>query len=716
MRQWRGYPLTDGLGAHAEAWDALNRAQFNSHPLLDSRFWDGLLRHFGVAGVQLWVLQGDNGPLAMCLLQHQGWGRWTTYLPSQAQLGPVMVRDSTMVEELLPSLRPLAMQLDLLAIDPDVCTLKPLPGRQVRIAPHAMTMNVSVDGTFETYWEARAAGLKKNVRRYEKLTGEAGLTLRHQVVTAPEAVKQAVLRYATVESKGWKGAKGTALAPGNEQTRFYTDWLCSAAADGDASVYELWSGEQLVASRLVIRGGGMAVILKTTFDEAFAKCSPSWQLLRLLLAQAFSDGRVRLIEFYTNAHHGQLPWASGTRVIRHLSYFREGLAGTALHAVQTWRRVLAASRSTARQDVDGALTVTCQPLSEAWPKDVRLLFERAETLTQCLEISQPWYENLHRTVYSQHPGALLWVLRQNGQAMAALPVLVDPVGRGHRLTALSNFYTALFAPTVAPNLRPQALAVLLRQLMQHYRALGQLTFEPMDPHADGFHQLLSALELAGLVCFKFFRFGNWCLPGQTGYAQYLKARSANLRSQIKRMNKRCREAGARIEIVTEPDQLPDAMAAYWQVYRASWKQDEPFPDFIDGLTEWTAARGFLRLGLLWMNDQPIAAQLWLVAHGKCEIVKVAYDEALKELSPGTVLTAALLEQVLDRDGVTEVDFLIGDDAYKRNWMSDRRERWGIVAFNPATLVGLAGVLAQQLAEISRRWRRQAVAGQEAPCR
>ncbi|HEY8908590.1 MAG TPA: GNAT family N-acetyltransferase, partial [Rhodoferax sp.] len=57
-------------------------------------------------------------------------------------------------------------------------------------------------------------------------------------------------------------------------------------------------------------------------------------------------------------------------------------------------------------------------------------------------------------------------------------------------------------------------------------------------------------------------------------------------------------------------------------------------------------------------------------------------------SAGSVLTAALMRHVIDVDHVEEVDYLTGDDAYKRDWMSHRRERWGIVAFDLRTAAGL----------------------------
>jgi hypothetical protein len=51
-----------------------------------------------------------------------------------------------------------------------------------------------------------------------------------------------------------------------------------------------------------------------------------------------------------------------------------------------------------------------------------------------------------------------------------------------------------------------------------------------------------------------------------------------------------------------------------------------------------------------------------VRAGRAEIFKVAYDEAHKALSPGTLVTALVMEHVLEVDRVREVDYLTGDDA------------------------------------------------------
>ncbi len=138
--------------------------------------------------------------------------------------------------------------------------------------------------------------------------------------------------------------------------------------------------------------------------------------------------------------------------------------------------------------------------------------------------------------------------------------------------------------------------------------------------------------------------------------------------------------------------LEAALAAYQAVYAQSWKQPEPCPNFIPGLVRLAAEEGWLRLGVLWLDGEPLAAQLWLTCGGKANIYKLAYVKGMEKFSAGSVLTRALMEYAMDVDRVAEVDYLSGDDAYKADWMALRRERVGLEAFDlrrPAGLLAAA---------------------------
>ena len=107
------------------------------------------------------------------------------------------------------------------------------------------------------------------------------------------------------------------------------------------------------------------------------------------------------------------------------------------------------------------------------------------------------------------------------------------------------------------------------------------------------------------------------------------------------------------------------------------------------------------MGIARIDGAAAAAQLWIVHGGVAAIYKLAYDERFGALSIGSLLTAHMMQHVIDIDGVQEVDYLMGDDAYKRDWMSQRRERWGLVAFNPYSVDGLTGLLRHELGRLRR---------------
>jgi CelD/BcsL family acetyltransferase involved in cellulose biosynthesis len=95
--------------------------------------------------------------------------------------------------------------------------------------------------------------------------------------------------------------------------------------------------------------------------------------------------------------------------------------------------------------------------------------------------------------------------------------------------------------------------------------------------------------------------------------------------------------------------------------------------------------GRLRLGIAEVDGQPVAAQFWTVEGGTAFIHKLAHDERFRKQSPGTLLSAAMFEHVIDRDRVALIDFGTGDDPYKREWMEDVRIRWRVQAWRKSAI-------------------------------
>lgn len=328
------------------------------------------------------------------------------------------------------------------------------------------------------------------------------------------------------------------------------------------------------------------------------------------------------------------------------------------------------------------------------PADALALLERQEA--KDIEFGSSWYKNLIETVLSQHGEVCFCVSRMQGRPVLVLPLLISSKGGMRQARSLANYYTTLYEPAFDAALDAHQLAVVFRAVIKRYPGLADFQFSPMDPSGHAFALTREALHLAGLRTYSFFCFGNWLLAPAQSWQDYLTTRSGTLRSTIRRMEKRFGGDGGTLEVVTEGEALEGAIADYGIVYAASWKKPEPYPEFVPGLIRLCASKGWLRLGIARLNGAPIAAQIWIVSHGKAKIYKVAYREEYKNYSIGSLVSARLMQHVLDVDKVSEVDFLSGDDPYKQTWMNQRRERWGITAYNTRTLHGFFGYIRERL--------------------
>lgn len=276
--------------------------------------------------------------------------------------------------------------------------------------------------------------------------------------------------------------------------------------------------------------------------------------------------------------------------------------------------------------------------------------------------------------------------------------------RLRRQASLASFYSPVFElPAREGGVEPAAYRALAAGLRRQVPAVDVLDLEPLaeeDPHAD---RLAQALRDEGFFVTSYARFGNWVLftEGRT-FDDYLAGRPGALRNTLRRKRRALERAGAaRFAVFRHPEEVARAVADYQAVYARSWKRPEPYPDFVPGLMDLAARRGWLRCGVLYLDDRPAAVQLWLIAGAAAYIFKLAYDPDFAQYSPGTLLSAHMFREAIDGDSVGFIDYLIGDDEYKRLWMERRRTRYGVLAANPGTLGGRWVIARERLGALVR---------------
>lgn len=278
----------------------------------------------------------------------------------------------------------------------------------------------------------------------------------------------------------------------------------------------------------------------------------------------------------------------------------------------------------------------------------------------------------------------LMVIAREGKSAA---MLMFQRGRDE-LFALSNWYTFRLRPIITEGADAPALICAIGKSLA--RRTSRLHI-PGVPDEDGSARILAeGFRRAGWVVIVEETDINHILELEgRNYAQYLEGRPGALRTTLKR------KAGKVRTLVTE--RYDDAVwDAYEAIYNDSWKPREGSPAFLRAFAKGEAAAGRLRFGMAFVDDQPVAAQFWTVEAGTAFIHKLAHVEDAKPLSPGTVLTAAMLEHVIDRDQVALVDFGTGDDPYKRAWMERSRPRYTLTMYRASDMANWPRIIMARL--------------------
>lgn len=279
-----------------------------------------------------------------------------------------------------------------------------------------------------------------------------------------------------------------------------------------------------------------------------------------------------------------------------------------------------------------------------------------------------WWQGLER-----HCGLSPLVVSARSGAGHAILALDRGNAPGH-LHSLSNWYTFRFRPIFDA---PALLVEIARSLRKRaYR----VTLNGVPDEDGSAAALAHAFRDSGWVVRQTVCDTNRVLPVDgREYAAYLASRPGKLRTTLKR-----KSGKIAVSLLTRFDAA--AWDEYEAIYAQSWKPEEGSPAFLRAFAEAEGAAGRLRLAIAYAIDDPdgpaIAAQMWTVEGGTAFIHKLAHREAAKPLSPGSVLTAALMRHVIDTDRVSLVDFGTGDDPYKRDWMEACRPRYRLDMFRP----------------------------------
>jgi hypothetical protein len=298
------------------------------------------------------------------------------------------------------------------------------------------------------------------------------------------------------------------------------------------------------------------------------------------------------------------------------------------------------------------------------PPDAAFLADRVGDLFG----SRIWWETVADNAMPANAVACFIIARIAGAAVALFPMRAGEFPAA--FDGLSTPYTCLYSPSVADGLGDAGKLAVFAAFGRLCRRWGTVRLDAMPADWPDLALLIAGLNSARLVVRRFDHFGNWhASVAGSNWDRYLAGRPE-------------KRADTAFAVYAAPAAIEAGIAAFESVYARSWKESEPFPAFNAALMRATAGAGWARIGVWSVAGMPIAAQFWVVDRERATVLKLAHDEAFKAHSPGTILTASMLRQLLNEEKVAEIDFGRGDDAYKEGWTGQRRQRIGLILINP----------------------------------
>ena len=121
--------------------------------------------------------------------------------------------------------------------------------------------------------ETHSRKARHELRRLERRLAERGDLEYHELQDRGDAA-QWIDTFIDLESRGWKGRRGSALACRASDRHFFVRWTSEAARRGRLMMLALAVGGRTVAMKCNVLAGAGSYAFKITYDEDYARYSP----------------------------------------------------------------------------------------------------------------------------------------------------------------------------------------------------------------------------------------------------------------------------------------------------------------------------------------------------------------------------------------------------------------------------------------------------------
>ncbi len=292
---------------------------------------------------------------------------------------------------------------------------------------------------------------------------------------------------------------------------------------------------------------------------------------------------------------------------------------------------------------------------------------------------KPWIENFA-------PETKFFLLKENNELKGIIPfILTSETFAGRKIkTAVST----------TNQQSPHYDFLALENNQEHFLALWNAFLSEENFDIVMLHRLSedsltisSAIETAkmqrlNMVLIECYRSPFRKLPTkEQGWETDLKPKfKSNLRNRMKRLSQ---IGQVSFEITDSREQLFAGMESFYQLEASGWKKDAGGAILLDKKTKKfydefiSNSSAQMSLAFLRVDGKDIASHLLYFHNQRLFLVKIAYDPQYSKYSPGQLLTAKVMEDVVSK-GFEVFDFLGIEMTWKRDWTTDNYQNYILV--------------------------------------
>lgn len=254
--------------------------------------------------------------------------------------------------------------------------------------------------------------------------------------------------------------------------------------------------------------------------------------------------------------------------------------------------------------------------------------------------------------------------RYQGRVIGIAPLMVN----GQRASIIGGADVCDYLDfIVSPAKAADFFNLLLDHLKQH--GISELDLGPLHPKSTVLSSLVRIVEHRGCkysltpqdVTLELELPGTW--------DEYLGLLKGKQRHEVKRKLRRLHEAGEiNFRAVEDAGEIPQQMITFFELFKTSSDQKAAFMtdqmvSFFQALAIAMAALKILKLYILELNAEPVAASMCLDFNDRLHLYNSGYDPRFSALSVGLLCKVLSIKDGIER-GIKTYDFLKGAETYK----------------------------------------------------